>query len=319
MDFLQRMLRKNGKGLFLLALCLVAALLTAGCGGASGGSPQGAKKKVTVTTSFLADMTKELAGDYVDIDLIIPAGEDPHLYVAQPADLKKLKDADLVLYHGLHFEGKMVEVLEKRGTAVTADFPADAVLRMEEDGESVVDPHFWFSIALYKKATEKAAESLVKLVPEHEKEIRANTAAYLAKLDALDAEVKEKIASIPAERRNLVTPHDAFNYFSKSYGVTVVAPQGVSTNSEVANADIEKTAEFIKEHKVKAVFAESTTNPERMKKLQEVCRTKGLDVEIVGGEGNELFSDSLAPEGQKGDTYITMYRSNVDLIVSHLK
>ena len=232
MDFLQRMLRKNGKGLFLLALCLVAALLAAGCGGASGGSPQGAKKKVTVTTSFLADMTKELAGDYVDIDLIIPAGEDPHLYVAQPADLKKLKDADLVLYHGLHFEGKMVEVLEKRGTAVTADFPADAVLRMEEDGESVVDPHFWFSIALYKKATEKAADSLSKLVPEHEKEIRANTAAYLAKLDALDAEVKEKIASIPAERRNLVTPHDAFNYFSKSYGVTVVAPQGVSTNSD---------------------------------------------------------------------------------------
>ena len=178
MNFLKRMLRGNGKGLFLLALCLAAALLTAGCGGAAGDAPSG-RKKVTVTTSFLADMTKELAGDYVDIDLVIPAGEDPHLYVAQPADLKKLKDADLVLYHGLHFEGKMVEILEKRGTAVTADFPADAVLRMEEDGESVVDPHFWFSIALYKKATEKAAESLSKLVPEHEKEIRANCAAYL--------------------------------------------------------------------------------------------------------------------------------------------
>ena len=205
MNFLKRMLRGNGKGLFLLALCLAAALLTAGCGGAAGDAPSG-KKKVAVTTSFLADMTKELAGDYVDIDLVIPAGEDPHLYVAQPADLKKLKDADLVLYHGLHFEGKMVEILEKRGTAVTADFPADAVLRMEEDGESVVDPHFWFSIALYKKATEKAADSLSKLVPEHEKEIRANCAAYLAKLDALDAEVKEKIASIPEGKRNLVTP-----------------------------------------------------------------------------------------------------------------
>lgn len=318
MNFLKRMLRGNGKGLFLLALCLAAALLTAGCGGAAGDAPSG-KKKVTVTTSFLADMTKELAGDYVDIDLVIPAGEDPHLYVAQPADLKKLKDADLVLYHGLHFEGKMVEILEKRGTAVTADFPADAVLRMEEDGESVVDPHFWFSIALYKKATEKAAESLAKLVPEHEKEIRANCAAYLAKLDALDAEVKEKIASIPEGKRNLVTPHDAFNYFSKSYGMTVVAPQGVSTNSEVANADIEKTADFIVAHKVKAVFAESTTNPERMKKLQEIVRSKGFDVEIVGGEGNELFSDSLAPAGQKGDTFIDMYRFDVDLIVSHLK
>ena len=319
MNFLKRMVRGSGKGMFLLAFCLAAALLAAGCGGASGDSSAGAKKKVTVTTSFLADMTKELAGDYVDIDLIIPAGEDPHLYVAQPADLKKLKDADLVLYHGLHFEGKMVEILEKRGTAVTADFPADAVLRMEEDGESVVDPHFWFSIALYKKATEKAADSLSKLVPEHEKEIRANSAAYLAKLDALDAEVKEKIASIPEGKRNLVTPHDAFNYFSKSYGMTVVAPQGVSTNSEVANADIEKTADFIVEHKVKAVFAESTTNPERMKKLQEIVRSKGFDVEIVGGEGNELFSDSLAPAGQKGDTFIDMYRFDVDLIVRHLK
>ena len=319
MEFFKGIAQGYRKSIFLLALCLTASLFAAGCGGAAGDSSSGAKKKVTVTTSFLADMTKELAGDYVDIDLVIPAGEDPHLYVAQPADLKKLKDADLVLYHGLHFEGKMVEVLEKRGTAVTADFPTDDVLRMEEDGESVVDPHFWFSIALYKKATEKAADSLSKLVPEHEKEIRANCAAYLAKLDALDAEVKEKIASIPEGKRNLVTPHDAFNYFSKSYGMTVVAPQGVSTNSEVANADIEKTADFIVEHKVKAVFAESTTNPERMKKLQEIVRSKGFDVEIVGGEGNELFSDSLAPAGQKGDTFIDMYRFDVDLIVSHLK
>ncbi len=319
MDIFKGIVQGYRKSFVLLMLCLAAALFTAGCGGAAGDSAAGAKKKVTVTTSFLADMTKELAGDYVDIALVIPAGEDPHLYVAQPADLKKLKDADLVLYHGLHFEGKMVEVLEKRGTAVTADFPADAVLRMEQDGESVVDPHFWFSIALYKKATEKAADSLAKLVPEHEKEIRANCTAYLAKLDALDAEVKEKIASIPADNRNLVTPHDAFNYFSKSYGMTVVAPQGVSTNSEVANADIERTADFIVAHKVKAVFAESTTNPERMKKLQEICKAKGFDVEIVGGEGNELFSDSLAPAGQKGDTFIDMYRFDVDLIVNHLK
>ena len=136
---------------------------------------------------------------------------------------------------------------------------------------------------------------------------------------ALDAEITQKIAQIPEGQRNLVTPHDAFNYFSHRYHVNVIAPQGVSTDSEVANADIEKTANYIVEHKVKAVFAESTTNPERMKKLQEVCRTKGFDVEIVGGEGNELFSDSLAPAGEKGDTYITMYRSNVDLIVSHLK
>ena len=262
------------KVLFLLSLCLmVTALFMAGCGegGSEGSGKPAAKsgqKTVTATTSFLADMTKELAGDYVHIEMVIPAGEDPHLYVAQPKDLKKLKDADLVLYHGLHFEGKMVDVLEKKGTAVSANFPTGDILRLEEDGAEVVDPHFWFSIPLYKMAVEKAAESLSQLVPEHEKEIRANLAKYLEKLDALDAEIKRKIEEIPPENRNLVTPHDAFNYFSKSYGIKVVAPQGVSTNSEVANADIEKTADFIVSHKVKAVFAESTTNPERMKKLQ---------------------------------------------------
>ena len=307
---------------FLLTLALaMMALVAVGCGGGGTGSDKAAdtKKTVTVTTSFLQDMTKQLAGDYVNIELIIPAGEDPHLYVAQPADLEKIKKADLLLYHGLHFEGKMAEVLEKKGVAVTKNFADANINYMEEDGKKIVDPHFWFDVALYKQATETAAAELIKLVPAHEKEIQENLKKYLADLDALDAEITQKIAQIPADQRNLVTPHDAFNYFSRRYHVNVIAPQGVSTDSEVANADIEKTANYIVEHKVKAVFAESTTNPERMKKLQEVCKTKGFDVEIVGGEGSELFSDSLAPVGQKGDTYITMYRSNIDLIVSHLK
>ena len=133
-----KLLNTRKKLLFLLALCLaVTALFAAGCGDPPGGESKTGKsgqRTVTVTTSFLADMTKELAGDYVRIEMIIPAGEDPHLYVAQPKDLQKLKEADLVLYHGLHFEGKMVEVLEKKGTAVSADFPPGDILRLEEDG-----------------------------------------------------------------------------------------------------------------------------------------------------------------------------------------
>jgi len=312
-------IKKNYFRLLLTFAVALTALFAVGCGSTAGDKSADAKKTVTVTTSFLQDMTKTLAGDYVNVELIIPAGEDPHLYVAQPADLEKIKKADLLLYHGLHFEGKMAEVLEKKGVAVTKNFTDANINYMEQDGKKIVDPHFWFDVALYKQATETAAAELIKLVPEHEKEIQENLEKYLAELDALDKEITEKIAQIPADQRNLVTPHDAFNYFSRRYHVNVIAPQGVSTDSEVANADIEKTANYIVDHKVKAVFAESTTNPERMKKLQEVCRTKGFDVEIVGGEGNELFSDSLAPAGQKGDTYITMYRSNVDLIVSHLK
>ncbi len=277
------------------------------------------KKVVTVTTSFLYDMVDNLVGDKVSKELIIPAGEDPHLYTAKPQDLEKIKKADLLLYHGLHFEGKMIDVLEKRGSSVSRTFKKEDIGQMEEDGEVVVDPHFWFDINLYKEATKNAAEDLEKLLPEEKETIEKNLEAYLAKLDELDKENKEKISSIPEASRYLITPHDAFNYFSRSYNIPVKAPQGVSTDSEVANKDIEDTVNFIVENKIKAIFAESTTDPMRMEKLKEAVKAKGFDVEVVSGEGKELFSDSLAPQGQAGDSYIDMYRHNVDLIVENLK
>lgn len=277
------------------------------------------KKIVTVTTSFLYDMVDNLVGDKVEKEFIIPAGEDPHLYTAKPQDLEKIKKADLLLYHGLHFEGKMVDVLEKKGSAVSRTFKKEDIGEMEEGGKVVVDPHFWFDIKLYKEATKNAAEDLEKLLPEEKESIEKNLESYLAKLDELDKENKEKISSIPEASRYLITPHDAFNYFSRAYNIPVKAPQGVSTDSEVANKDIEDTVNFIVKNKVKAIFAESTTDPMRMEKLKEAVKAKGFDVKVVSGEGKELFSDSLASEGQVGDNYIDMYKHNVDLIVENLK
>lgn len=284
-----------------------------------GANKDSGKKVVTVTTSFLYDMVDNLVGDKVSKELIIPAGEDPHLYTAKPQDLEKIKKADLLLYHGLHFEGKMVDVLEKKGSEVSRTFKKEDIGEMEEGGKVVVDPHFWFSIKLYKEATKNAAEDLEKLLPEEKDNIEKNLEAYLAKLDELDKENKEKINSIPEASRYLITPHDAFNYFSRAYNIPVKAPQGVSTDSEVANKDIEDTVNFIVENKIKAIFAESTTDPMRMEKLKEAVKAKGFDVRVVSGEGKELFSDSLAPVGQAGDTYIDMYKHNVDLIVENLK
>lgn len=284
-----------------------------------GNDVSGDKKVVTVTTSFLYDMVDNLVGDKVSKELIIPAGEDPHLYTAKPQDLEKIKKADLLLYHGLHFEGKMIDVLEKRGSSVSRTFKKEDIGQMEEDGEVVVDPHFWFDINLYKEATKNAAEDLEKLLPEEKETIEKNLEAYLAKLDELDKENKEKISSIPEASRYLITPHDAFNYFSRAYNIPVKAPQGVSTDSEVANKDIEDTVNFIVENNIKAIFAESTTDPMRMEKLKEAVKAKGFNVEVVSGQGKELFSDSLAPQGQAGDSYIDMYRHNVDLIVENLK
>ena len=305
-------------------LVIAIAMMTA-CAGNKSSMTTGSTKKsdklnVVVTTSFLEDMVNVLVGDKVDTQLIIPAGEDPHTYEAKPEDNTKLQNADLVLYHGLHFEGKMVELLEAIGAvSVSQNFDESKVGRMEENGETIIDPHFWFDIDLYKQATQEAAKALEDKLPDLKDEIEENSQAYLKKLDELDAYNREQLNQIPSDHRILITPHDAFNYFSRRYGITVKAPQGVSTDAELSNSDMAETANYIVEHQVKAIFAETTTDPARMEKLKESCKAKGFNVAVVGGEGKELFSDSLAPKGQVGDTYIDMYRFNVDLIVSNLK
>lgn len=314
----RRLLRRLG--LIAAALFLLVLLYGYTAGKSSGNNGvTSSRKQVMVTTSFLADMVHVLAGDFVSIQLIIPAGEEPQQYVAKPRDFQKIESADLLLYHGLHFEEKMIEMLEKLGKPVSAHFPANRIGMMGEKSQRIIDPHFWFDIFLYKAAVTEAAEQLRLLLPEQAEAIQTNRDQYLAELTDLDAEIRKKITSIPLEQRFLVTPHDAFNYFSRAYGMTVVAPQGISTDSETANADIDRTVAFIVQHKIKAVFSESTTNPERMQKLKEICRAKGWTIDIVEGEGRELLSDSLAPQGHNGDTYLSMYRHNIDLIVTHLK
>lgn len=299
-------------------LAASAAFVLMACGAQQ--TPQSsAKPQVTVTTSFLYDMVHQLAGDEVAVELLIPAGEDPHVYVAKSSDVKKLQTADLVLYHGLHFEGKMLEALEQTGVAVTKDFQESQLNTMDEEGETIVDPHFWFDISLYKTAVRTASKELQQLLPDKAEAIRDNEKAYLAELDELHAWIEKELSVIPAERRYLVTPHDAFNYFASSYDFTLYAPQGISTDSEVANSDMIETVNLIVEHQIPAIFTESTTNPERMKKLQEAVAAKGGQVELVTGHGKELFSDSLASEGEDGEIYIEMYRHNITLIVNYLK
>lgn len=278
-----------------------------------------ARPTVTATTTFVSDIVKRLAGDLVDVDLIIPAGEDPHLYEPKPRDLDKLTRADLLIYHGLDFEGRMVEVLEKMGSALAKDFPAERVGVMDDDGSLVVDPHFWFDIDLYKLAVDNVADYLSDLLPEEAEGIVLRAEEYKEDLDRMLEDCKRKMDTIPESSRYLITPHDAFNYFSRTFSIPVMAPQGVSTDSEVANKDIQDTVDFIVEKQIKAIFVETTTDPARMEKLKEAALARGFTVKVVQGEGNELFSDSLAPEGEKGDNFIDMFTHNVDLIVKNLK
>ena len=283
---------------------------------------QADKKTITVTTTFVEDMVNELIGDKANVNLIIPAGEDPHLYVAKPEDLKKLKEADLVLYHGLHFEGKMVDALQKVGYPITETFDQKDIGQMDEDGETIVDPHFWFNIDLYKEAFTNTANKLKELYKDDQKMVDMiddNSSKYLAELDDLNTYVVDRLNELPEDKRYLITPHDAFNYFSRKYDIEVMAPQGVSTDSELSNKDLEDTATFIADKKIKAIFAESTTNPERMQKLADIVKSKGFETKVVVGDGQELYSDSLSSKHGEADSYIKMYKHNIDLIVDNLK
>lgn len=313
-----------------IIITLLAALFLVGCTSkvsesttaSTSTEPQAQEKKpvVVVTTSFLEDIVNVLAKELVEIEVIIPANEDPHTYEAKPEDFNKLDKADLILYHGLHFEGKIVEFLEaKNGVDLTANFDKTNLLVMEEDGHEIVDPHFWFDIELYKKATTNAYEALKTLLPEHEEVLKTNLEAYTVKLDELKEYGIQQIGSIEKSQRILITPHDAFGYFSRQYDIQVAAPQGVSTDAELSIEDLTKTADFIVEHQVKAIFAETTTDPARMEKLKESCKAKGFEVKVVSGEHQELYSDSLAPKGVFGDNYIDMVKHNIDLMVTNLK
>ena len=272
---------------------------------------------VTVTTSFLEDIVTQIAEDTVEIALIVPAGGDPHIYNASARDLQNILEADVVLYHGLHFEAQMAAILVDYGFAVTRNFSKDDLILVAADSQDV-DPHYWFNIELYKQSVEEARDILIETFPTQKDLYTTNADNYLKQLDELAKWIEEQLAVLPIEQRVLVTPHDAFEYFARTHDFIVYAPQGISTESEVSNEQIIQTVQYIIDHQVPAIFLDTTSNPQAMEKLQEGVQQKNAEVQVVGGEGMALFSDSLAPKGQANDNYIDMYKHNISLIVQHL-
>lgn len=273
--------------------------------------------KVTVTTSFLADMVQQITDGTVDVTLLIPAGSDPHTYSPQARDLAAILEADLIIYQGLRFEAQIAEILEDYGHSVTRNFDPADLIKVSDNSEEV-DPHYWFNLDLYQQSVREAQAILTEAAPELTEVFAANTEAYLKELDELRVWTSDQLDSLSVKARILVTPHDAFSYFAQQNGFVVYAPQGISTESEVSNEQLVKTVEFIVDHQVPAIFLDTTSNPQAMQKLQEGVNKQGAVVEMVSGENQELFSDSLAPQGQAYDTFIAMYRHNVSLIVNHL-
>ena len=274
--------------------------------------------RITATTSIVADLAREVGGSRVEVTGLMGPGIDPHLYKASEGDVRRLADADLIAYNGLHLEAKMADVLAQlRGrtktVAVADGVPRERLLAPPEFA-GAYDPHVWHDPLLWRHAAERLRDALAQLDTAHGATYRENTVAVLARLDSLDRWVRERVSTVPPDVRVLVTAHDAFNYFGRAYGIQVRGLQGISTASEAGTADVRGLAEFIAQRRIPAVFVESSIPRRTIEAVQSAVQARGQQVEI----GGQLFSDALGDAGSPSGTYEGMIRSNVETIVTAL-
>ena len=300
-------------------VCIAAAVLLAtGCGKASETDERvgGTALRIVATTGMIADAAKEVGGKRVDVTALMGPGVDPHLYKASEGDVRLLDDADLVLFNGLHLEAKLAEVLERldeKAEAVTEPIDRKRLLTPRQF-KGQYDPHVWFDVRLWIQVVEHVRDTLAERDPEGRKLYAANARAYLDELRELDAYVRSHAKRVPRTQRVVVTPHDAFNYFGRAYGLDVRGLQGISTASEAGAADVQALAEFIADRRIPAIFVETSVPERAIRAVREAVRSRGFDVAV----GERLYSDALGDEGTPEGTYVGMVRHNVEAIVAGL-
>lgn len=305
----------NKKPVILLAIIISSILIFSGCTIAEEKSDL---LQVTTTTTMLKDLVDIIAKDKVETINLMGPGIDPHLYKASAGDVRKLQEADIIVYNGIHLEGKMSDLfdnlykIDKNVISIEDAIETNELLLTEDN---VLDPHIWFSVKLWKKAAVHVSDELSRYNPENKDFYEKNLDKYLQELDDLDLYIKNSIAEIPENQKYLITAHDAFAYYGHDYGIEVVGIQGISTQSEAATSDIKNLADLIVDKKIKSIFIETSVPTKTIESLRDSVKSKGFDVTI----GGELFSDSLGDKESGADTYIKMVKKNTDTLKNSLK
>jgi len=316
-------------GLVLLAS---SSLGTAGCNKAVSHSHQPGSDevrqfageypiRVVCTIGQVTEMLKRLGGNHLEVAGMMGPGIDPHLYRIVPADIKKLSEADAIFYNGLHLEGRMtdtfVQMARRKPTFAVTEGLVDRVdkrLREPPEFAGMYDPHVWHDVALWSECVQDMAQALSKFDPKHTADYQKNAETYLAELTELHTFCQQEIAKIPADRRVLITAHDAFGYFGQAYGIEVFGLKGVSSEEEKDLAHQEEIQKMLIERQIPAIFVESAIAHRTVEALVEPCRAAGWDVKI----GGELYADALGPAGSDASNYTGMIRENVRTIVGAL-
>jgi zinc/manganese transport system substrate-binding protein len=284
-------------------ITFTCALIAAAAGHARA-QPSGALP-VVATFSILADLARNVGGERIEVRALVGPDGDAHVYQPTPSDAKNLGAARLILVNGLGLEGWIDRLIKASGATAPVIVATKGVTprQMKDEGHIGQDPHAWQSIANAKIYVANIRDGLISVDPEGADAYRASAEAYLAKLDALEAEIVAAIAKIAPDRRQIITTHDAFGYFGAAYDVRFIAPQGVSTETEASARDIAKIIRQIKKDKIPAVFLENITDPRSGRRIAEESKAK------IGGA---LFSDALSPPDGPAPTYIEMMRNNVN-------
>jgi zinc/manganese transport system substrate-binding protein len=271
--------------------------------------PVRAQDRLNIVASFsiLGDFAENVGGERVSVTTLVGPDGDVHVYAPAPADAKKILDARLVIINGLGLEGWLPRLVQSAGSKATVVTASQGVAPRKLGSDA--DPHAWQSVANAKIYVANIRDALVAADPAGAATYRANAERYLAKLDALDREVRDAIAQIPEARRKVISTHDAFGYFAAAYGIEFIAPQGVSTESEVSARDIAGIITRIRAGRIPAVFLENISDPRLIRRIS---------AETGARIGGTLYSDSLT--GEKGDapTYIDMVRHNIRALTSAL-
>jgi zinc/manganese transport system substrate-binding protein len=284
------------------------AVLSIGLIALLAGAPAHAEDRINVVATFsiLDDFVKNVGGDRVKVTMLVGPNGDVHVYSPTPGDAKRVAAARAVFINGLGLEGWMARLITASGSKASVVIASKGVKTrnvVDGDGHSTaVDPHAWQSVANAKIYVANIRDGLDAIDPAGKATYDANAAAFISKLDTLDEEVRAAIAKIPADRRKIITTHDAFGYFGDAYGMSIISPQGVSTESEPSAKEIAKIIAQIRRQKIPAVFTENIADPRLMRQIAR---------ETAANIGGTLYSDALSePAGQAG-SYIDMMRHNV--------
>ncbi len=275
-----------------------------------------AKLNVVTTTQMIGDLAKNIGGEHVEVISLMGSGVDPHLYKATQGDLRRLTRADVILYNGLHLEGKMQEIFEKMARNKPV-FPVSSLIKSDQllHIDQIPDPHVWFDLSLWHQSGERVLQILQEQDPKNSQAYRDNAATYLGEMLELHEWIKAQIQSIAPAQRILITAHDAFGYFGRAYGLEVMGLQGVSTATEFGLQDIKFLKETIVKNQIKAVFIESSVSPRFIQSLVAGVNAEGYELSI----GGELYSDAMGLADTPEGNYFGMVKHNVNTIVDALK